>query len=52
MKLSWDDPMPVIIPEDFSPISQVANAAQSSLVRLMSMTGGMVSASIQLLHGK
>ncbi len=52
MKLSWDDPMPVMIPEDFSPVSQVANAAESSLVRLMSMTGGMVSASIQLLHGK
>jgi alpha-beta hydrolase superfamily lysophospholipase len=52
MKLSWDDPMPVMIPDDFSPISQVANAAESSLVRLMSVTGGMVAASIQLLHGK
>ncbi|MCC7531293.1 MAG: alpha/beta fold hydrolase [Candidatus Melainabacteria bacterium] len=52
MKLSWDDPMPVMIPDDFSPVSQVANAAESSLVRLMSTTGGMVAASIQLLHGK
>jgi alpha-beta hydrolase superfamily lysophospholipase len=53
MKLSWDDPTPVMIPEDFSAVSQVHNSDDSSLVRLMSTgVGGMVSASIQLLHGK
>jgi alpha-beta hydrolase superfamily lysophospholipase len=52
MKLSWDDPTPVMIPEDFSPVSQVAGSADSSLVRLVSTTGEMVSANIQLLHGK
>jgi acylglycerol lipase len=50
MKLSWDDPMPVMLPDDFSAISQVANAADSSLVRLGAQNGGMVSASISLLH--
>ncbi len=50
MKLSWDDPNPVMIPDDFSPISQVASANESSLVRLTSTTGEMVSASIQLFH--
>jgi alpha-beta hydrolase superfamily lysophospholipase len=52
MKLSWDDPTPVMIPDDFSPVSQVASASDSSLVRLVSTTGEMVSANIQLLHGK
>ncbi len=52
MKLSWDDPNPVMIPDDFSPISQVASPSGSSLVRLTSTTGEMVSASIQLFHGK
>ncbi len=53
MKLSWDDPNPVMIPDDFSPISQVtSSAAGSSLVRLTSNSGEMVSASIQLFHGK
>lgn len=51
MKLSWDDPNPVVIPDDFEAISQVSSK-DSSLVRLRSMSGGMVSASIQLLHGK
>ncbi len=51
MKLSWDDPKPVMIPDDFSAIAQVANASDSSLVRLMASHGGMVSASISLLHG-
>ncbi|MBS2003010.1 MAG: hypothetical protein JST44_15970 [Cyanobacteria bacterium SZAS LIN-5] len=50
MKLSWDDPMPVILPDDFSAISQVQNSADSSLVRLGAQNGGMVSASISLLH--
>lgn len=52
MKLSWDDPNPVMLPDDFSPISQVASPSGSSLVRLTSTTGEMVSASIQLFHGK
>lgn len=52
MKLSWDDPMPVMLPDDFSPISQIASSRDSSLVRLMSTAGGMVSANIQLMHGK
>lgn len=52
MKLSWDDPMPVMIPEDFSPVSQVQRSGGSSLVRLMSTTDGMVSVNIQLVHGK
>lgn len=53
MKLSWDDPNPVMIPDDFSPISQVtSSSAGSSLVRLTSNSGEMVSASIQLFHGK
>jgi acylglycerol lipase len=51
MKLSWDDSTPVIIPDDFEAISQVASK-DSSLVRLRSVSGGMVSASIQLMHGK
>jgi len=52
MKLSWDDPSPVMIPDDFSPMSQVASPSGSSLVRLTSLNGEMVSASIQLFHGK
>lgn len=53
MKLSWDDPNPVMIPDDFSPVSQVtSSSAGSSLVRLTSNSGEMVSASIQLFHGK
>lgn len=52
MKLSWDDPSPVMIPDDFSPISQIASSSGSSLVRLTSTTGEMVSASIQLFHGR
>jgi len=53
MKLSWDDPTPVMIPEDFSAISQVKNTSDSSLVHLRSTeTAGMVSANIQLYHGK
>ena len=52
MKLTWDDPTPVMVPDDFSGVSQLANSGQSSLVRLMSGADGMVSASIQLLHGK
>jgi acylglycerol lipase len=51
MKLSWDDPMPVMLPEDFSPISQMDSSRDSSLVRLTSTGGGMVSANIQLMHG-
>ncbi len=51
MKLSWDDPMPVMLPEDFSPISQIDSTRDSSLVRLTSTGGGMVSANIQLMHG-
>lgn len=52
MKLSWDDPMPVMLPDDFSAVSQVRNASDSSLVRLGAQNGGMVSASISLLHNK
>lgn len=52
MKLDWDDPMPVMLPDDFSPTSQVGSAQHSSLVRLTSTTGEMVSANIQLMHGK
>jgi len=52
MKLSWDDPMPVMLPDDFSPISQISSPSGSSLVRLTSTTGEMVSASIQLFHGR
>jgi acylglycerol lipase len=53
MKMSWDDPTPVMIPEDFSAISQLQNSGDSSLVRLRSTgTEGMLSASIQLSHGK
>jgi hypothetical protein len=53
MKLSWDDPTPVMLPDDFSAVSQVQNSSDSSLVRLMSTgAGGMVSASIQLVHAK
>ena len=51
MKLTWDDPTPVMIPDDFSGVSQLQNSGDSSLVRLMSGAGGKVSASIQLLHG-
>ncbi len=51
MKLSWDDPMPVMLPEDFSPISQIDSSRDSSLVRLTSTGGGMVAANIQLMHG-
>jgi acylglycerol lipase len=50
MKLSWDNPMPVMIPDDFSAIAQVQNADDSSLVRLGASNGGMISASISLLH--
>jgi alpha-beta hydrolase superfamily lysophospholipase len=52
MKLSWDDPTPVMLPDDFSAISQLQNASDSSLVRLKSTGEEMVSANIQLLHGK
>lgn len=52
LKLSWDDPMPVMLPEDFKPMSQVAHSSESSLVRLTSTSGGMIAANIQLLHGK
>ena len=52
LKLSWDDPMPVMLPDDFKPMSQVARATESSLVRLTSTSGGMIAANIQLLHGK
>jgi len=52
MKLTWDDLMPVMLPDDFQPLSQVARAQESSLVRLTSTSGAMVSANIQLLHGK
>jgi alpha-beta hydrolase superfamily lysophospholipase len=52
MKLSWDDPTPVMIPDDFSPVSQVASSSDSSLVRLVTTNGEIVSANIQLLHGK
>jgi acylglycerol lipase len=51
MKLSWDDPRPVMIPDDFSALAQLTNSSDSSLVRLMASPGGMVSASISLLHG-
>ena len=51
MKLSWDDPKPVMLPDDFSAVAQVTNSSDSSLVRLMASPGGMVSASISLLHG-
>lgn len=51
MKLSWDDPMPVMLPEDFSPVSQMDSSRDSSLVRLTATSGGMVSANIQLMHG-
>jgi len=52
LKLSWDDPMPVMLPDDFKPMSQIARAGESSLVRLTSTGGGMIAANIQLLHGK
>lgn len=52
MKLSWDDPEPALIPEDFSAAAQVHKTSDSSLVRLSTGSGGMVSASIQLMHGK
>lgn len=52
LKLTWDDPMPVMLPDDFKPMSQVARATESSLVRLTSTGGGMIAANIQLLHGK
>lgn len=51
MKLSWDDPKPVLLPDDFSAVGQIDNSSDSSLVRLMASPGGMVSASISLLHG-
>jgi alpha-beta hydrolase superfamily lysophospholipase len=52
MKLSWDDPAPTLIPDDFSAVAQVHNSTDSSLVRLMSNgAGAMVSASISLEHG-
>ncbi|MBS1989701.1 MAG: alpha/beta fold hydrolase [Cyanobacteria bacterium SZAS LIN-3] len=56
MKLSWDDPKPVLIPDDFSGISQIKRngADGSSLVRLMtgesSTPGGVLSADIALKH--
>jgi alpha-beta hydrolase superfamily lysophospholipase len=53
MKLSWDDPEPALIPDDFSAVAQVHKATDSSLVRLTSTSaGGMVSAAIELIHGK
>jgi alpha-beta hydrolase superfamily lysophospholipase len=53
MKLSWDDPEPALIPDDFSAVSQVHKTSDSSLVRLMSTgAGGQVSASIELMHGR
>lgn len=53
MKLSWDDPEPALIPDDFSAAAQVHKATDSSLVRLTSTSaGGMVSAAIELFHGK
>ncbi len=53
MKLSWDDPEPALIPDDFSAVAQVHKATDSSLVRLTSTSaGGMVSAAIELFHGK
>ena len=52
MKLSWDDPTPTIIPDDFQAVSQLANAEDSSLVRLQSTIGqAMIAASIELQHG-
>lgn len=52
MRLDWDDPMPVMLPEDFKPMTQVARASESSLVRITSASGGMIAANIELLHGK
>lgn len=52
MKLSWDDPEPALIPDDFSGVSQVHKPSDSSLVRLMSTGKGGIAASIELLHGK
>ncbi len=53
MKLSWDDAAPALIPDDFSAVAQVHNAGDSSLVRLGTTgAGGMISASIELMHGK
>ncbi|MDZ4837946.1 MAG: alpha/beta fold hydrolase [Candidatus Melainabacteria bacterium] len=54
MKLSWDDPAPTLIPDDFSAVAQLHKTDESSLVRLMGHGTGarMVSASIQLMHGK
>lgn len=58
MKLTWDDPKPVLIPDDFAGISQITHAGvsggASSLVRLASggtgFNGAIVSADIALTH--
>ncbi len=52
MKLSWDDSEPALIPDDFSAIAQVHKTTDSSLVRLSAGAGGMVAASIELIHEK
>lgn len=48
MQLSWDDPTPVIIPDDFSGTSQVGSAG--SLVRLKSQGMGVLSVDVALEH--
>ncbi len=52
MKLSWDDSEPALIPDDFSAVAQVQKGTDSSLVRLSAGSGGMVAASIELIHEK
>lgn len=52
MKLSWDDPKPVLLPEDFNATSQISALGKtnaSSLVRLVS-SGGYLSLDVALLH--
>ncbi len=55
MKLSWDDPKPVLIPDNFAGVSQIEHAGSaSSLVRLVSGSAGtassVLSADIALSH--
>lgn len=50
MKLTWDNPNPVMIPDDFSGISQIKTDS-SSLVRVVSSTpSSAISLDIALMH--
>jgi len=54
MQLSWDDPTPVIIPDDFAGNSRLASVSRtntrSSMVRLVSNSTGVLSVDIALSH--